>query len=281
MKDVEYVMVTKWKGHWDNFWSPVSNAQSTLFTHGVIKDNSLKKGPWPAKAKTLFIKLNDLNKFEKSWIGYSSNFKSDDYKGKSAIRFEVSDLKQIEHHSSFDRYSNGWHLNKDILITESESVSQIYSNLQPSFFKEMETCGWETFELYSFYLLRLLGINDINKIPQKDNRGKADGFFMFKSFAVFYDATLDTDLNKKSQQIENYVNQLKNDKYLFNNNYFTIKDYQKQVWIITRGDVVKHLPSHDGIKVKEIPFKMLVDIYDKRLATELDADNLMETLKNL
>lgn len=278
MNEVKYIMVTNWDSHWDRLTSKWNN--STLFTVPVIKDN-LSIGPWHDEVLTLFIKKDKSNSFEKSWIGRAKNFRRDPNKGKPAIRFEVSDLKEVEYHPSFDRYFNGWHLNKGVVISQNQSSLQGGSSLQPAFFKEMETCSWEMFELYSYYLLRLLGINDINKVPQKDNRGKADGFFLVNTFAVLYDATLDTDLNKKSQQIENYVNQLKSNRYLLNNNYFTIKDYQKQVWIITRGDVVKHLPSHDGIRVKEIPFKRLVDIYDKRLTTEMDAENLIETLKNL
>ena len=282
MKEVEYIMVTKWKGHWDSFWSPVPNAQSTLFTHGVIKDPSLKNGPWPKTAKTLFIKLNDLNKFEKSWVGYSSNFKNESYNGKPAVRFEVSGLIENDYYPGLENYSNGWHLNKNKYILESQSVSNLDFDLQPAFFNEMQTCNWEAFELYSFYLLRLLGINDINKIPQSDNRGKADGFFKHNSFAVIYDATLDTNFVKnKEQQIENYINQLKKDKYTFNNSNYTIKEYQKQVWIITRGDAVKNIKSEDGIKVKEVPFKRLIEIYGERLTKEIDAVDLTELLKNI
>jgi len=278
MKDIKYIMVTNWVRHWDDLADRWGG--STLFTLPIIKDG-LANSSWPDEAVTLFIKRDKSNAFEKSWIGKTRNFRRDPNSGKPAIRFEVTDLKEIEYRPSFEDYSNGWHLNKNELSIDSQSGTEVGSNLQPAFFKEMQNCNWETFELYSFYLLRLLGINDINKVPQSDNKGKADGFFRLNSFAVFYDATLDPDLDKKNQQIENYVNQLKKDKYIFNNGIFTIKEYQKQVWIITRGEVVRHFPSHDGIKVKEIPYKRLVDIYNMRLATELDTENLTELLKNI
>ncbi len=44
-------------------------------------------------------------------------------------------------------------------------------------------------------------------------KGRPDGFFVFgKHLAVIYDCTLEKDFKKeKSQQILNYVNQLKNE----------------------------------------------------------------------
>jgi len=44
-------------------------------------------------------------------------------------------------------------------------------------------------------------------------KGRPDGFFVFgKHLAVIYDCTLEKDFEKeKNQQIDNYVNQLKNE----------------------------------------------------------------------
>jgi len=279
MNDFKYIMVTNWELHWDKLKAKWNN--STLFTIPIIKDG-LADGPWPDEVVTLFIKRNKSNAFEKSWIGKAKNFRRDPNGGKPAIRFEVTNLKEIDYRPGFEKYSNGWHLNKNDVILESQSVPAPALNLQPAFFKEMENCDWGTFELYSFYLLRLLGINDINKIPQADNRGKADGFFKLSSLAVIYDATLDTNFVKtKEQQIENYISQLKKDKYKINNSNYTIKEHQKQVWIITRGDIVKEITSEDNIKVKEVPFKSLIDIYYRRLTEDVNTETLTDLLKNI
>lgn len=283
MNEIQYIMVTKWKGHWDNFWSPVANAQSTLFTHSVITDSSLITGPWPAKAKTLYIKLNDGNRFEKSWIGYSENFRKDNYKGKPAIRFEVSELKEVacpEHYKSF---GNGWHINNDNLFAGSEQlVVDTNQNLQPPFFKEMATCSWQLFEEHCFHLLRLLGIHELHKFPQSDNRGKADGFFKFSTLSVLYDATLESDFDtQKETQVDNYINQLKADKFKIADNAYTIKDTNKQVWIITRGNNVRNIRKEDNIKAKEIPYQKLIEVYHHRLANEIGTEELWDFLKDL
>ena len=283
MNEIQYIMVTKWKGHWDNFWSPVPNAQSTLFTHSVITEASLISGPWPAKAKTLYIKLNDSNKFEKSWIGYSENFRKADYKGKPAIRFEVTELKEIGCPEQYKQYSNGWHVNKtDLFISLDSPVVHTNQNLQPVFFTEMAACNWQSFEEHCFHLLRLIGIHDIHKFPQSDNRGKADGFFKFEQLSILYDATLESDFDtQKETQVDNYINQLKGDKFKIADNTYTIKDTNKQVWIITRGTKVRSIRKEDNVKVKEIPYTNLIDVYHHRLNNEIGTEELWDLLKDL
>lgn len=283
MNDIQYIMVTKWKGHWDNFWSPVAHAKSTLYTNGVISDASLKSGPWPLRAKTLFIKLNDANEYEKSWIGFSENFKKDNYKGKPSIRFEVAGLKEVECPDQFKKYTNGWHLNKsDLMVIDESKEIETNLNLQPIFFNEMISCNWQSFEEHCFHLLRLLGIHELHKFPQSDNRGKADGFFKFHTLSVLYDATLESDFDmQKETQVDNYINQLKGDRFKISNNTYTIKDTNKQVWIITRGNNVRNIRKEDNIKVKEIPYTNLIAVYNHRLNNEIGAEELWDLLKDL
>lgn len=111
MDNIKYIMVTNWKGHWDNFYSPIPNAQSTLFTHGAIKHPSLILGPWLNKAETLFIKLDKSNRFEMAWTGVSDNFRPDEFNGKPAVRFEVYNLTEVHCPETFKKLGNGWHLN--------------------------------------------------------------------------------------------------------------------------------------------------------------------------
>ena len=128
---------------------------------------------------------------KKSWIGKSKNFRKDPNNGKEAIRFEVSDLKEVSCPTPYKNYKEGWHLNKSSLFSGTSAfVTTSNQNLQPSFFSEMSTCNWQLFEEHCFYLLRLLGIHELHKFPQSDNRGKADGFFKFSTLSVLYDATL-------------------------------------------------------------------------------------------
>lgn len=284
MNDIQYIMVTKWKGHWDNFWSPVANAQSTLYTTTVIKDPSLISGPWPQRAKTLYIKLNDANKFEKSWIGYSENFRKDNYNGKPAVRFDVTELQEVVCPESYKQYGNGWHLNRLDLSIEIEETGRETENLnlQPGFFNEMASCNWQLFEEHCFHLLRLIGIHDIHKFPQSDNRGKADGFFKFQKLSILYDATLEANFDtQKETQVDNYVNQLKGAQFNISNVRYTIKDTNRQVWIITRGAAVRNIRIEDDIKVKEIPYTKLVEVYYKRLNRELGTEELWDLLKDL
>lgn len=281
MLQVQYIMVTNWELHWDKLSAKWNN--STIFTLPIIKDN-LSNAVWPSEATTLFIKKTKENAFEKAWLGKTKNFRKDPNNGKPAVRFEVVELVEIDCPLEYKLYTNGWHLNKKTQpLPFSISDNFIKNNhLQPAFFNEMKSCDALTFELHCFHLLRLLGIHDIHKFPQDDNRGKADGFFRFHTLSVIYDATLETNFQKKKEtQIENYINQLKKEKISFDFINYSIKDTQRQVWIITRGNNVTIIKTEDHIKVKEIPFARLIELYNKRLDEEVGTDELWDILKNL
>ncbi|MEI6767117.1 MAG: hypothetical protein WCM76_15905 [Bacteroidota bacterium] len=279
MNDVKYIMVSNVRNHWDKLskWN-----DSTLFTLPMIKDG-ITSSPLPAEADTFFIKLTEENKFERCWIGKTKNFREDSYNGIPAIRFDVSGLKEAECPKDFLNYFNGWHLNKMSFGITPEPCSQDRNDhLQPPFFKEMAACNSLTFELHCFHLLRLLGIHDIYKFPQNNNRGKADGFFRFHTLSVIYDATLESQYRaKKETQIENYINQLKKEKISLDSISYTIKDTQRQVWIITRGHNIKLIKSEDNIKVKEVPYSKLIEIYFRRVHSEIGTDDLWDALKDL
>lgn len=273
-------MVTNWDLHWDRLGAKWKH--STLFTLPIIKD-SLANAAWPAEAATLFIKKTKENSYEKAWIGKTKNFRKDSNNGKPAIRFEVADLVEIDCPVEYRNFTNGWHLNKSSLPGNIfEVVPIIDDGLAPGFFKQMVSCSWELFEHHCFHLLRVIGIHDIHALPREAQQGKADGFFRFHSLTVIYDATLETNFEVvKEQQIENYINQLKKEKIHFNKHSYTIKDTQKQVWIITRGNSVRLLKTEDHVKVKEIPFTKLIEVYDKRIKAEISSDELWDLLKDL
>lgn len=77
------------------------------------------------------------------------------------------------------------------------------------------------------------------------------------------------------------INQLKGDKFKIADNTYTIKDTNKQVWIITRGTKVRSIRKEDNIKVKEIPYTKLVDVYHHRLKHEIGTEELWDLLKDL
>ena len=269
-----------WAKHWDSL------DNSTLYTMPAIKDG-LANNPWPSEATTLFIKRTEENKFEKSWIGKAKNFRHDPNKGKPGIRFEVSDLQEIECPQAYKEYSNGWHSNNSNIASSIETKHPNNNlRLQPGFFAEMAVCNWPIFEKCCFCLLRLIGIHDMHKFPQSDNRGKADGFFKFitqsAALSVLYDATLGTDFYaQKETQIDNYINQLKGEKIRIGSQSYSIKETTRQVWIITRGNGVHTIRTEDNIKVKEIPYTKLIEVYNQRLVSEIGIEDLWNILRDL
>ncbi|HYG15646.1 MAG TPA: hypothetical protein VEC12_07835 [Bacteroidia bacterium] len=280
MNDIEYIMVTNWEGHWDKLGKKWQN--STLFTMPMIKDG-LANSQHPAEAKTLFIKLSKANEFEKCWIGISKNFRSDTYLGKLAVRFDVEHLLETDCAEEYSSFKNGWYLNKNRVA--KNPLPEIKTNLNvfsPSFFSIMDTCNWEDYEKYCYHLLQLLGINTIHFHPRENNKGKADGIFIFhNSLTVVYDATLKEDfVNEKDQQINNYVNQLKSANITVNTDSYTVTPH-KQVWIITRGRNVNLIRKQDHIHIKEIPHTKLIELYYERLNGAFTEEELMEKMKNL
>lgn len=280
MNKFDYVMVTNWDKHWDGLKASWNN--STIFSFQYINDG-LELGPWPQEVRTLFIKKDKANKFEKSWVGISKNFREDTYKGSKVIRFDVSDLKECECSSLYSLYTSGWYTNKFSIEAKKVDNPNIGfgDELYPAFFRKLDTCTFGEFESYVFQILRLIGIHDIKKFPQQDNRGKADGFFNFQTLSVVYDATLESNFEgKKAVQIDNYISQLKTGKINFSKTVYTIKD-SKQVWIITRGSQTREIRIEDGIKVKEVPISSLIKLYLSRLLNEIDMDEFADQLKNI
>ncbi len=281
MEDIQYIMITNWELHWDKL-GPRWN-HSTLYTIPMIKDG-IGSSPWPSEAVTLFIKKSKTNEFEKCWIGKSKDFRPDPNNGNPAIRFEVADLTEIDCPIPYKLYSPGWYLVKSgiSIPTPASGIVQANEEFAPPFFKEMATCNATIFELHCYHLLRLLGIHTIHKIPATKSAGKEDGFFRFQTLSVIYDATLNTNFKEdKDRQVENYISRLKKEKVEYDNTVYTIKDTQRQVWIITRGTNVNLLRTEDSIKVKEIPYTRLIEIYHQRLNESIDLDGLWDILKDL
>jgi cold shock CspA family protein len=144
------------------------------------------------------------------------------------------------------------------------------------------------FEDYTFMILRLLGIHSLYQYDKKNQAGRADGFFIIGSLAVMYDCTLrNTFEEHKKEQIENYVNKLKNsqitiDFRLTNGDIrkktLQIQGKNCQVWIITKNNT-RELYDVDGIRVKEVAVQDLMNVFNKRLYSDaFEEDELSANL---
>jgi len=264
MKDFQFVMITKWKNHWDKLYSG-----RTHFTNPLIYLNQNTESI-EGDVETLFIKQGDNNTFEKSWIGKTCNFKKEEYK----ISFEVKNLESYDKPCHFNVEKLGWYQVEGGYFSKSKNI------YEPDFFKAMEkTTSAKEFEEYCFYLLKLIGIHNIHKII--DQAGRSDGFIVHGQLFAFYDATLNSDfVTYKEDQLDNFAGQLTKESIQFDGDRYTIRGNNRQVWVITRGARVREIRRVDGIKILEIPFYYFVRLYNQRLLLNLDGDDFFNRLAN-
>lgn len=272
-------MITNWARHWGGlaYWN-----DSTMFTYPMIywDYNKMPTG----SVETIFIKKSKgSGNIEQAWKGIVSNFRNDEYNNNACLRFDVSIKEAIDCPTKYKKMPLGWHAVQDVVANETVTTNSSDELTPPFFNTVLQTKDWASFEQHVYHLLRVLGIHDIYKYPQNDNRGKADGFFKFDNrLAVLYDATLDPNIAKKKQQINNYLDQLAKDTVEFGIKSYTIKGIDKQVWILVQGNgEVKVIRDHDGIKVKLLPVQHLINLYNDRLNNEMDKDKFWDSLKDL
>lgn len=165
-----------------------------------------------------------------------------------------------------------------------DTPSSAEAELLPPFFQRLLSTGdWKEFERYTYYLLKLLGIQAIYSFVDERQAGKADGFFKFGNLAVMYDCTLgvqDIEENKK-EQIINYCNRLRQGSLeLSGGTTEEFHNHQKQVWLITRG-TSRRIRLISGIAIKEVAIHDLVDLYQERLKGEMDDEHLEIKLRNM
>lgn len=144
------------------------------------------------------------------------------------------------------------------------------------------------FEDYTFMILRLLGIHSLYQYDKKNQAGRADGFFIIGSLVVMYDCTLRNEFEEhKKEQIENYVNKLKNSQITIDfrltdggvrKKTLQIQGKNCQVWIITKNNT-RELYDVDGIRVKEVAVQDLMKVFNKRLYSDaFEEDELSANL---
>lgn len=270
----QYIMVTGWNKHWDNIPD-----NRTYYTSTMLK--GLRMGDvLHNNTPTVFVKISANNKLEKVWLGSVNEITEKEDK----IYFNVKIDREL-FGNDIKKYKGkqpGWYIEKRATTRNEDGLTQT-SMLQPLFFEVLRsTQDWEEFENYTFYLIRLLGIHTAYKFAKNRQAGKADGFFKFQNLAVIYDCTLDEKFEqKKKDQITNYCNQLKMGSLEIPEGIFEeFHNYQKQVWIITRGKsrVIKKV---DSIAVKEVSIDKIINLYENRLQEMVSAENLENLLRNL
>jgi hypothetical protein len=275
--EIQYIMVSNLDKHWD----AIATDKSHSYYSRTWIDALICRTDTPQEAVTLFIRKYKDGTPDKSWFGKSYEFKRMYSKrNQYTISFKISEIKPISCPPIFKKHPIGWHLNNKHITANNHLI--------PQFLEEMSTTvEWRLFELYCHYLLKLLGINHLHSFPHIRNRGKADGQFILKDLYVVYDATLRDDfLEAKRDQILLFTNKLKKARTVsIGDCQFPLKDIQKQIWIITRGNESCEITSPDinngTIVIKEVPFTKLVMLYYTRLHEEISETELCKRLKDI
>jgi len=266
------------------------------------------------KSPTTFIKIPSKydQKADKAWIGTVSGFRVDKTdKGKFWFKVHLESTKEIDELEKEIWFSgcNVFEAKEqgkvpDISNTPiqppqpvqpsivSQSSVSPKSQLRPPFFdnfllKPNTSNGesdWKNFELYVHLLVRLLGVHQADKFPSEAQAGKTDGFFRIGNLAVMWDATVNTEFKVwKAEQIKNYYRKLFHDSSidLPTLGEITFTHCEKQVWIVTRSEISHLIKLIDGIRVKEVGVRDLIEIYEDRLRDGFDESDLANKLSNI
>ncbi|MCE4605635.1 MAG: hypothetical protein F7C08_03785 [Desulfurococcales archaeon] len=162
---MKYVMVTHLENHWDKIPNNITSYKIKWIKFELNKENIKDYTP------TIFIKLNVNKEPVKAWEGYVYNIKIKNDK----VFFNVKLEREIQHiPDEYINYKEGWYIIK-------EEEINIFNKLiyYPPFFYILSTTeDYKEFELYTYKLLKLLGINNIFRYEKQ--RGQPDGFFIIK-----------------------------------------------------------------------------------------------------
>ncbi len=158
------------------------------------------------------------------------------------------------------------------------------SDLHPGFFEKLNmTENWQEFEEYTYYLLKLAGIQTVYNFLGERQAGRADGFLKIGNLAVLYDCTLRSgqiELDKQ-EQIKNYCYQLQQGSIDLSDN---IKEefyhHHKQIWIITKGKS-RPIKVINTIEIKEIGIADIICLYHERLTGNMNHQTIEMRLQNL
>lgn len=245
--------------------NPITVGSSRYFTmshHYFFELNLAKNGG-------AYITIDQRRKLDGEYIGEKINIFID------AIPEFLATLKEFITQA----------LNLNDLKTPLPLFEATFNLLYPLFFHEMQaTNDWQMFERYTFYLLKLLGIQNIYTFLEQSQAGKADGFFTVGNLAVLYDCTLASDRigDYKAAQINNYCNLLSTGRIEVASN--VIEEFHsyhhRQVWVITRRKT-QNLRFVNRVEVKEVGINQLMELYEKRLMPEMSFSLFLNNLIGL
>ncbi len=262
---MKYLMVTSFDRHWDEI---SSTSYTKRMFRGKMREKLIKDN-----TETIFIKINRQTRIpEKAWIGKVNNFEITDDK----ICFDVIIDREIPIPPEHKDKTEGWYIIEEQIVREIPQEIILYP---PFFFVLRETEDWKHFEDYVYFLLKLIGINNIYKYEKQ--KGLPDGFFKLKRLAVLYDCTLERDFMKsKEQQIKNFCSQLSEGCIKIRRNEIPIRNCSKEVWIITKGQ--SNIKQKIGeVTVKEVSIFSLFEVYHFHLEKINSEEELEERLKEI
>lgn len=280
-----YIMVTDFDNHWDKKEAttfPISMLKDGLTKDAILKTNS--------ENQTIFIKIGTDANIQSIWLGNIFNINYDSQTNKISFSIKI-DIKADELKSKYSKYNkSGWYRNTEneqaniVGNTNTNSKDNTRSILAlPLLDKISKTTDFREFEDYTFYLLKLIGLNFVLQYPRDQQAGRADGFIKIKSVAILYDCTLKTNYyDDKSTQINNYAHQLASGEIRLDNHIINTAgtDIHNFVWIITKGNFKKHI-TYNNTKILEIPISLLIELYFKRLEKNFTEDDLENEILQL
>ncbi|GEM_PF-1085360 len=280
---MNYILVAKLKDHWGNIPNQETSYDLNLIPSREFLHNLNEN------VVSYFVNINSYQP-KRLWRGFVKNIKING----NHLFFKVEVTDELEWDTYFDKYNKiGWYVDNKIVKlkynTEAKinnqnlSINNNFDNL-PQFVKNLlNSNSYASFEDGVNKLIKLIGVNDLFDFDKRNQRGMADGFFIFKDkLVVIYDATLENNyINVKAQQINNYVNILKEGKIdYYDKRSFNIANYEKQVWIVTKGQS-KQIKIQDNIKIKEISIDDLYNIYLARIQQNYELEILISKLINI
>ena len=270
-----YILVTDFHGYWDSLGEKEAN-----YPEAMLK-NPKSFYYFTDNVPTTFIKLNKESKrAETAWAGSIYSI----YKKGNKIYFKVKIDSLLSNVEQFVGFENGWYIKdtKNLSLEDNHVVEG--SELQPPIFDKLRTTtNWGDFEDCTYYLIRLIGVHSAYKFHRKEQAGRADGFFKLKNLAVIYDCTLNENgyEERKKEQIANYCNQIESGFIEFPNNIIEkFPHYNKQVWLITRGQS-RLIRRVNEVLVKEVCIKDLISLYLYRLENMIGEGELENNLRNI
>ncbi len=272
-----FVMVT----HWENHWVGLKNG-ITYYTKNFVPEQIFNDPTKANEVVTYFVKMkqNISNEIEHVYKGKVLDVKKEGENLKFKVKLD-NEIKDLDILPIRLPTNPGWFLYGIERLDKIQGWEKEHENLLPPFFKELqETKNWEKFEEFIYYLIKLIGINDIIRYNKSKQAGLSDGVFRIGKLVVIYDATL-KDIKDKHEQINNYANKLKSDKLnIDKNTLWEIKDKDKEVWIITQSGSSKLIRKEENVKIKQISVIDLINFYEMRLKEINNEEDLQKKLQN-